>query len=165
VAITTKPTEKVSKDKTRLYFKLNMKRLALAALAGLLLWNCSRNDVKPNSPIQSTAIVGVWKLIQVRPPWYGELTDYSNNNIRFDFRSNGKLIITGAPSDVYPNGEYSYFFGLDYFDLLHEPSEPKTLLVKFNNLKWGYQLTDGKMTLGQSYSDGSDFIFVRCEPQ
>jgi hypothetical protein len=135
-----------------------MKRLTLASLTWLILLNCSDHELKPNPSAQSTPVVGVWKLIQLQPGWMYPLKDYSNNNILFDFRSNGQLIITGAPNDVYPNGKYSYFFGEDY---LLSSSDPKVLMVEFGTSKWTYDLTNGKMTLGQSYHDGPDFLFAR----
>lgn len=124
------------------------------------LSSCSKDDDSSNNQI-----VGEWKL--TKSEVYGinsnqeyELfsTDHSSENIIYNFQSNGTLMVSGGENTGYPNGEYEYFFGEDY---LGGSNDPKVLLVKINNSKWTYNLTNGEMKLGQSYVDGVDLIFER----
>jgi hypothetical protein len=41
------------------------------------------------------------------------------------------------------------------------PNVPKIISVEINSGRWVYQFADEKMTLGQSYLDGPDLIFVK----
>lgn len=101
------------------------------------------------------------KLIEIQIFNFGgqNSIEYSNENIIYDFQPNGVLRITGGQNIGYSSGEYDYFFGEDY--LGGGTTDPKILLVKINDSKWTYNLTNRKMTLGQSYVDGNDLIFER----
>ena len=112
----------------------------------------------------SNQIIGNWKLIEAKYPGLkgGDSSEFSINytkeNIIYNFKPNGDLIVSGGDNAGYASGKYEYFFGEDY---LGGVNSPKVLLVKINNSKWSYKLTNGKMILGQSYFDGPDLIFVR----
>ncbi|WP_369049538.1 hypothetical protein [Tenacibaculum sp. UWU-22] len=131
-----------------------MKKALIFLLIEFLISNCSNdNDI-------SNQIVGNWKLTEAK--FYGlegeDSIDYSNKNINYNFKSNGILVVSGGDNAGYANGEYHYFFGKDH---LGGNTDPKILLVKINISKWTYGLTNGKMTLGQSYVDGPNLIFER----
>lgn len=118
--------------------------------------SCSNDDDS-----SSNQIVGVWKLIEAK--FYGleegssteGLIDYSDKNIIYDFQTNGTLTVSGGENAGYTNGVYDYIFGKDH---LGGSNDPEILLVTINESKWTYDLTNGKMTLGQSYVDGPDLI-------
>lgn len=131
-----------------------MKKLLILILAMATFSSCSNDDDI------SDQITGKWKLLEVRSYGFGGKTsiDYSDENIIYNFQSNGILVITGGENVDYWNGEYDYFFGEDH---LGGDSDPKVLLVKIDGSKWTYNLTKGKMTLGQSYVDGPDLVFER----
>lgn len=134
-----------------------IKKIALFLIV-IFLFGCSNSDDDFNQ------IVGNWKLTKAK--FYrldganasDGIIDYTNDNIIYNFKANGTLIISGGKNVGYENGEYLYFFGDDF---LGANTDPKILLVKINDAKWTYNLTNGIMTLGKSYVDGSDLIFER----
>jgi hypothetical protein len=133
-----------------------MKKILIIILGIALLSSCSDNN-----DIQNNQIIGEWKLLEAKIFGFGgqSSTDYSNENIVYNFQSNGILKVTGDQNVIHPSGEYDYFYGEDY--LGGGTSDPKILLVKINESKWTYNLTNGKMTIGQSYVDGVDLVFKR----
>lgn len=136
-----------------------MKKILFLIMIIVAISSCSKGDDS-----SSNQIIGEWKLIEAK--FYGleggnsseSSIDYSNENIIYDFQSNGTLTVSGGENVGYSNGEYEYFFGEDH---LGGMNDPEILLVKINESKWTYDLTNGKMTLGQSYVDGSDLVFER----
>ena len=135
-----------------------MKKNLILILAIITLSSCSKDD-NPSTK----QIVGEWKLMEAKILNFSTnpTIDYSNENIIYNFQSNGKLLVTGSQNIGYPNGEYEYLFGDDYLSGAPSSGESKILLVKINNSKWTYNLTNGKMILGQSYVDGTDLYFER----
>jgi hypothetical protein len=135
-----------------------MKKNLILILAIITLSSCSKDD-NPSTK----QIVGEWKLMEARILNFSTnpTIDYSNENIIYNFQSNGKLLVTGSQNIGDPNGEYEYLFGNDYLSGAPSSGESKILLVKINNSKWTYNLTNGKMILGQSYVDGPDLYFER----
>ena len=87
-----------------------MKKVLTLLLIGFLISSCSNNDDISNQ------IIGNWKLMEAK--FYGlegggsseGSIDYSNENIIYNFKSNGILIVSGGDNAGYPNGEYEFFF-------------------------------------------------------
>jgi len=133
-----------------------MKKITILFLIIGILASCSNDD-----DVANNQIIGEWKLTEAQIfNFNGQFsTDYSNDNLIYNFQSNSILKVTGGQNFGYPDGEYDYFFGEDY--LGGGTNEPKVLLVKINESKWTYNLTNGKMTLGKSYVDGPDLILER----
>lgn len=133
-----------------------MKKLLILIVTIMTISSYSNGDNSSNNQI-----IGEWKLIEIQIFNFGgqNSIDYSNENIIYDFQPNGVLRVTGGQNIGYSSGEYDYFFGEDY--LGGGTTDPKILLVKINDSKWTYNLTNRKMTLGQSYVDGNDLIFER----
>jgi hypothetical protein len=133
-----------------------MNKIIMLLLGLTTFLSCTYNDDS-----STDQIIGEWKLIRTTCCFFegGKTTDYANENIIYNFRPNGMLLVTGGQNVEYPNGEYNYFFGKDY--LGGGTSEPKTLLVKINSNKWTYNFSEGIMTLGMSYVDGPDLHFER----
>ena len=133
-----------------------MKRV-LVFLLVVVLSSCTGDD---NSRINNQ-IIGEWKLMKAEIVSFSQnpsIIDYSDENIIYNFKSEGKLVITGEVNVGYLEGEYDYYFGDDY---LGGTSGSKSLLVKINTAKWTYNLTNGEMKLGQSYVDGPDLFLKR----
>lgn len=130
------------------------KLLTILPILLLLSGSCS------SSEDISSQIVGNWKLVaSTQYGFNGEVsTDYSKENILYNFKQNGTLQVSGGENVGYPDGAYEYFFGEDY---LGGENDPKVLLVKINDSKWTYNQNSGKMTLGKSYVDGPNLIFER----
>lgn len=131
-----------------------MKRILLLLFNVFLISSCLKEvDI-------SNQIIGNWKLTEVKSYGFGgeSTIDYSDKNIIYNFKANGILVVSGGDNAGFMNGEYEYFFGEDH---LGSNTDPKVLLVKINNLKWAYHLTNKKMTLSQAYVDGASLIFER----
>jgi len=131
-------------------------------LIGFLVFSCSNDDEI------NYQITGKWKLTEAK--FYGleggnsseGTIDYRNENIIYNFQSNGILIVSGGENAGYTNGEYEYIFGEDYLSGAPSPGEEMILLVKINNsTKWTYNMTNGQMTLGDSYVDGPNLVFEK----
>jgi len=136
-----------------------MKNLMYLLLIIFTILSCSKDDYSMNEQIY-----GEWKLTEARivdfspnPP----IIDYSDDNIIYNFKFNGKLIVTGEENVGYTNGEYEYFFGEDYLGGAPSPGESKILLVKINTTKWTFDITNEIMTLSNSYIDGPTLVFGR----
>ncbi len=135
-----------------------MKKILILIVTITILTSCSNDDHISNQ------ITGNWKLIEAK--FYGleggssseGSIDYSEENIIYNFQSNGTLVVSGRENAGHTNGEYEYFFGEDH---LGGNNEPKILLVKIDESKWTYDLTNDKMTLGKSYVDGINLVFER----
>jgi hypothetical protein len=129
-----------------------MKKI-LFSLILVISFGCSNED-------DLSQITGNWKLMEAQfNGFQGEsIIDYSNENITYTFLNNGTLVVDGNDNVGYEEGEYDYFFGEDF---LGGNQDPKILLVKINNSKWTYSLSNGKMILGKSYVDGPDLVFER----
>ena len=142
-----------------------MKKIIILLLSITTFLNCSNDD--DNTSVTDN-IVGEWKLIEARVNEFGPIptttvTDYSNENIIYNFQANGVLSITGANNNNigYSNGNHDYFFGEDYLSGDPTPEEEKILLVKIGNTKWIYSSTNGQIKINNSYVDGPDLIFER----
>jgi len=134
-----------------------MKRILIILLTITSLASCSKSD----DSVKNDQIFGEWKLNRADLHGFqGTKTfDYSNDNIIYNFRSNGILKVTGGENLGYPSGEYNYYFGKDY--LGDDTNGSKTLLVNIESSKWIYNFIDGEMVLVQSYNDGPNLIFKR----
>lgn len=131
-----------------------MKKEIYVAIFSLLALACTKDD-------EASPIYGKWKLLEAR--YYGfqseRSVDYSNRNIVYNFQVNDILIVSGGDNAGYPNGEYQYFFGEGYLSDI--PEANPVVIVEINDTKWEFDLTDGKMTIGQAYVDGPNLIFER----
>jgi len=136
-----------------------MKNLIFLVFLTATLLACSDDDHNDNGPI-----LGEWKLMEAtfytieNDAFTESSIDYSNENIIYNFQSNGILEVSGGQNVGYDDGEYDYFFDEDY---LGSSNNPKVLLVKIDNSKWTYDLTNNLMTLSQSYVDGPTLIFEK----
>ncbi|MCD6544708.1 MAG: hypothetical protein J7K34_09390 [Flavobacteriaceae bacterium] len=136
-----------------------MKKSFLFLLIGIVLFGCSEKDDIEEVPIKG--IVGEWKLIKAEyVAWGSRIVDYSDDHIIYDFQSNGVLIVSKDHGE-FIKGEYDYEFGEFYLGGYPSPGEPKLLLVKINNSKWTYNLSNRIMKLGQSYVDGPYLYFEK----
>jgi len=134
-----------------------MKKTVTLLLVIITLFACTSDD----DARLDKQIIGEWKLIKAEIVNFSPnspIIDYSDKNIIYNFKSDGKLVVTGGENIEYPDGEYDYYFGEDY---LGGTTDPKILLVKINNSKWTCNLTDSEMMLGQSYVDGPNLFFKR----
>lgn len=133
-----------------------MKKLFSVFIFAFLLLSCSKeNDTLENE------IIGEWKLFEVMIIDFqsNPTIDYSDKNIIYTFKSDGTMIVSGGQNPGYSNGEYEYIFEEDFLGEL--PEGPKTWLVKINSTKWTYELSEGIMTLSNSFVDGPTLRFKR----
>ncbi len=135
---------------------LVMKKGIVLLLTIVLSFACTGDDDSRND----SQIIGDWKLMKAEIVNFSQnpsIIDYSDENIIYNFKSDGKLVVTGGENIGYPDGEYDYYFGEANLANLNDP----VLIVKINNSQWTFNLTDGIMKIGQSYVDGPDLFFKR----
>ncbi|WP_026450494.1 hypothetical protein [Aequorivita capsosiphonis] len=131
-----------------------MKKILILLLTLVTVLGCSKND-----DAETNAIVGQWKLMRtVINGVAGPTTfDYSAENILYRFNENETLVVSGEENAIHSNGEHEYFFGEDYYP--GDTTGPKALLVKIDEKKWVYNLTDGEMHLEDRFV--ADLFFVK----
>lgn len=111
-----------------------------------------------DTDIIANQIVGKWKL--TRTELYDRINDHSDENVIYNFQSNGILLVSGGGNiGGYRDGEYSYVFKKDYLSNYPGPNDILIWLVKIDGMKWTYGSQKKLMTLGTSYVDGSDLCF------
>lgn len=78
-----------------------------------------------------------------------ETVDYSSKNIKYEFKQNNNLIVTGVDSENlnYSNGNYKYEFKTDY--------------VEIEQFKWNSTNSQSTLILDQTYVDGPQLILTR----
>ncbi|WP_223035022.1 hypothetical protein [Hanstruepera marina] len=118
-----------------------MKNVLYILSVFLILLSCSSDDDNTESTPQTiepeVRILGEWKLIYIfrvsSPP---NEFDYSNDEIIFDFKSNGTVTVTGNddPSLYFTNGEYGYEF-LETHHNVNGADIPYKLF-KIGNRRW-----------------------------
>ena len=157
-----------------------MKKIIFLFLIIILCIGCSENNKYDPAPLQeidytdcimgeldvvtsSDQILGEWNLLRTRILWPEyQNWDYSNENIIYNFKSDGTLIISESGGiGGFEEGEYNYVFEKDYLSNSPSPNESKIWLVKIMNMKWTYNSQNDLMILGQSYVDGADLCFER----
>ncbi|MFD1602436.1 hypothetical protein ACFSJW_21590 [Flavobacterium artemisiae] len=132
-----------------------MKKIITFLFSIVLFTSCSSDDDDKQNPV-----VGKWKMVKIETLVHITNTksseDVSNQNITYTFDRRSNLTIN-------KNGQiesYKYQYKIDYLGG-GMPGEPKTSFVIVNDAKWTYQIVDGKMVLGSSYVDGSDYFFEK----
>lgn len=138
-----------------------MKKLPLVFILVISL-SCKKNEVVDiNMDLRcptvarvgsNTQVVGKWKLLKGSTVFYDTKTvDYSCNEVIYDFRSNGIVIITSDIQELIGSnpGEHSYEF------------TPKPLFeggnnftIKINSNAVSCRISEGLMTLDNSALDG-----------
>jgi hypothetical protein len=141
---------------------VKMKNLIFLLITIFSLTSCKRDDNEI-----SNKIFGEWKLMQAKQ--YGinasgeyELftTDYSSQNIIYNFLPNNTLKVSGGENIGYNDGTYPYQFKNDYLGI-PLGNESKVDLVEIQGIKWSFNLSNSQMTLDHSYVDGPALIFKR----
>ncbi len=134
-----------------------MKNLIYLLPLTLFLFSCNRNDES-----QVNKVEGEWKLVQSKSyvqknNGQNELqtTDYSSQNIIYNFQINNKLKITGSQND----GLFPYEFKNDY--LGGDASGGKIDLVQIQTTKYVFGLSGNKLSLDNKYVDGPELIFQK----
>ncbi|MGS2764747.1 hypothetical protein [Sinomicrobium sp. M5D2P9] len=135
-----------------------MKNFTLIFCISLLLSSCNNDD--DNS---SPNIIGDWKMIKIEV-YSSELeeTDYSDNNILYQFQSDGALIVEAdVDNDGYNNGSYNYEMNLEHLSGNLSVEEPQEYIVKIENNKWVLDMSTDTMTLSQAHVDGPTLFFIK----
>lgn len=135
-----------------------MKKLIYLLTIILLLFSCNRTDENQ----QVNKVVGEWKLIQSKSyvqntNGQNELitTDYSTQNIIYNFQTNNQLKITGSQND----GLFPYEFKHDY--LGGSADGVKIDLVLIQSTKYVFALSGNQLSLDNKYVDGPELIFQK----
>ena len=135
-----------------------MKNLIYLLTIAFLLFSCNRSD--ENQLLNK--VVGEWKLIQSKSyiqntNGQNELitTDYSSQNIIYNFQTNNQLKITGSQND----GLFPYEFKNDY--LGGNSDGGKIDLVLIQSTKYVFTLNGNQLSLDNKYVDGPELIFQK----
>jgi|SRR5690606_13581353 len=119
---------------------------------------CTVTGVKGND----RQIKGKWKLVKGSTVFYNPRTvDYSCDEVIYNFKSNGTLVITSDTEDLIslPSGEYPYI--LTRSPIYEGIGKPYT--VKINSLDIACSISNGIMILDNSRVDAPILEFVRIE--
>ncbi|MFN3272978.1 MAG: hypothetical protein ACK40Y_10625 [Cloacibacterium caeni] len=134
-----------------------MKNLFYFLIVGFLLLSCNRND-----ETQVNKVAGEWKLIQSKTYVQNsngqnelQTTDYSSQNIIYNFQTNNQLKITGSQND----GLFPYEFKNDYLGGNSEGG--KIDLVIIQSTKYIFTLNGNQLSLDNKYVDGPELIFQK----
>ena len=134
-----------------------MKNVLYFLIVGFLLLSCNRND-----ETQVNKVAGEWKLIQSKTyvqnsngQYELQTTDYSSQNIIYNFQMNNQLKITGSQND----GVLPYEFKNDY--LGGNADGGKIDLVQIQSTKYVFTLNGNQLSLDNKYVDGSELIFQK----
>lgn len=127
-----------------------MRNLIVAVLA-ITLIACNNNP--PVNDVQ-----GKWKLVKVENAFAQHSTDFSLENIIFDF-GNSTVNISGNNSGNFymDNGDYPYTLQMD--NSLSNTFQSMTLTLK--GTQYLYKKTGNEMTLDNGYVDGDKLSFIK----
>ncbi|MXV37799.1 hypothetical protein GO491_03755 [Flavobacteriaceae bacterium Ap0902] len=135
-----------------------MKKIAVLFLIMMITLSCSSDDDSIRSQLS-----GQWRLMSADLMNFGsqDTIDYSGDNIIYNFKNNGKLIITGNDDIAHATGEY--YYKINNNQQTNDPNnkQENNLYVHINNTAWALTMTEDAMTLSTSYVDGPALNFVR----
>lgn len=109
-----------------------------------------------NPPIND--VQGKWKLIKVENAFAQQSTDYSSNNIVFDFGSS-VVTISGNNSNAFYMSNGSYPYTLQMQNSISPTHQTMTLTLK--GTQYIYAKTGNEMTLNNGYVDGDKLTFAK----
>ena len=101
-------------------------------------------------------IVGSWQLVKEQTVFFEPKTiDHSCNDIIYDFRADGTLIVNGDPDSPTQRS----------YELLPKPLEASNeeFTLKIDALVMGCEVSPEEMVLNRSYLDGPIKHFVRIK--
>lgn len=107
-------------------------------------------------------ITGKWKLVKAKAVFRDPRTeDYSCNDIVYDFRADGMLVISGTTKNPigYDEGQYAYEFSIG--KLYQEAEEDYTL--KIGNTSLACNIEENQLVINESPLDGPILHLVRVE--
>ncbi|NLO71432.1 MAG: hypothetical protein GX102_10960 [Porphyromonadaceae bacterium] len=127
-----------------------MKNLFLTLFV-LVLVSCTNNP--PSLEVQ-----GKWKLVKVENTFALQSTDYSSENIIFDFSSSTVTVSGNTSANFYiADGEYPYTLSME--NSLSTTFQTMTLTLKGE--QYVYKRENNKMSLSLGYIDGDNLSFER----
>lgn len=145
-------------------------RLILSIVIILTTFSCKKGDsIIGDLNCTVTAIhgkkdniIGKWKLVTGRQFGY-KITneDYSCQNIIYEFKSNGNLIVTGDVENYFGISPGTYEFKLNSKPV-HEWIEEKQTL-RIGDRDWPCGISQYKMTLNDSPLDGPILTLYRIQ--
>lgn len=125
-----------------------------------MILSCSEDDETRGKGIYPAEVIGQWKLIYFQSQsWDSYMHDFTNENIEYDFKPTGILVVEGGGQHAIPHtdGPHDYLFRKASVDRQHE----KRLMVKIDSQEWWYSFSDGEMMISQADRDGGMLVFIR----
>lgn len=146
--------------KTKRLKLLGISLLILPLCTVLLGAGCQKKDEKCtinaiNGPEDN--IIGKWKLVKGEEVFYNPRTvDYSCNNVIYQFKTDGVLIITSDIVDIigFGTGKYSYEFIL---------TDKGSHTLKVDNSQGGCSILGSDLTINYAYLDGPILYLIRVQ--
>lgn len=130
-----------------------MKHFITLLLVSFIFFGCS-NDNDDNTGTEKS-VLGTWKLVRISS--LGGSPDISAENIIYTFDKQRNLTIN--TNGEIENLKYEYKVG--YLGPNLEGIKGKVPLIIFKDFAFTFSASDGKMTLGQSYTDGPIYYFEK----
>lgn len=110
-----------------------------------------------NNDVPKLEVQGKWKLMKVENPFAQRSTDFSTENIIFNFGVS-TVNISGNQGDFYiDNGDYPYT--LEMQNSLSPSFQTLTLTLK--GTRYTYTIEKNQMILSNAYVDGDVLTFIR----
>lgn len=137
-----------------------MKKIVYLFTIAFLITSCLKNEEepKPTVCITNPKIVNKWKLVKITNVFSGKNINYTDKNVEFDFKPNGKLTVS-KDNDAFFKGEYIYKMKTKS---ITADEKNKTLMVTIHNTKFTYkEKEENKMELSNSYVDGPTLYFTK----
>ncbi len=110
-------------------------------------------------------IIGKWKLVKQNNAWDLPIIDYSCQNIIYEFKSDGNLLVIGDNEDQLSVPLGSHKFELTAIPLPNDPlKEVRSLSIIGDSLSsWPCEISTNEMTLSQAMLDGPTLTFYRIQ--
>lgn len=146
-------------------------KIILAIIIMLSTLSCKKSEITiddlqcPVTAIQGkeNVIIGKWKLVKQDNAWGVPSVDYSCQKIIYEFKSDGRLLVTG-------NVEYllSIPLGSHKFELARLSNYPMKDVQSLNIIgelmsSWPCEISTNEMTLSQAMLDGPTLTLYRIQ--
>jgi hypothetical protein len=114
-------------------------------------------DGKTKNSLADTAnIIGKWKLVKVTTPFVGSVSNYSNNNIVYEFKTNNVLTISGKTSgiDLYRGHDVGEYF----YSIIKNDNDYS---LQIATLTYGYSISSKELKISLAHLDGSIYNLTK----
>lgn len=149
--------------------------IILSLIIMLSFFSCKKDELDINDlqcPVtaiqgEKNDIIGKWKLVKQKNAWGLPTIDYSCQNIIYEFKSDGNLLVTSGDG----KNDLSIPLGSHEFELISTPlpndplKEVQSLSIIGDSMSssWPCEISANEMTLSQAWLDGPNLTFYRIQ--